>query len=54
MLLDRGKYFGVNILSMLVDNNTIRNYEQYSYNIFIDSVTTICYINDKIFDEMKY
>ena len=52
MLLDRGKYFGVNILSMSVNNNTIRNYEQYSYNIFIDSGTTICYINDKIFDEI--
>ena len=52
MLLDRGKYFGINILSISVNNHTIQNYEQYSYNIFIDSGTTICYINDKIFDEI--
>ena len=52
MLLDRGKYFGVNIASISVNNHTLQNYEQYSYNIFIDSGTTICYINDKIFDEI--
>ena len=52
MLLDRGKYFGVNIVSISVNNHTIQNYEQYTYNIFIDSGTTICYINDKIFDEI--
>ena len=52
MLLDRGKYFGVNIISISVDNQTLQNYEQYTYNIFIDSGTTICYINDKIFDEI--
>ena len=52
MLLDRGKYFGINILSISLNNHTLQNYEQYSYNIFIDSGTTICYINDKIFDEI--
>ena len=52
MLLDRGKYFGINILSISVNNHTVKNYEQYSYNIFIDSGTTICYINEKIFDEI--
>ena len=52
MLLDRGKYFGVNIASISVNNHTLENYEQYTYNIFIDSGTTICYINDKIFDEI--
>ena len=52
MLLDRGKYFGVNLISISVNNHTVENYEQYNYNIFIDSGTTISYINVKIFDEI--
>ena len=52
MLLDRGKYFGVNIESISVNNHTLENYEQYNYNIFIDSGTTISYINDNIFQEI--
>ena len=52
MLLDRGKYFGINILSISVNNKTLQHYNQYAYNIFIDSGTTICYINDKIFEEI--
>ena len=30
----------------------MENYEQYNYNIFIDSGTTISYINDNIFQEI--
>ena len=52
MLLDRGKYFGVSILTISVNNHTLQNYEQYNHNIFIDSGTTICYIQDKIFEEI--
>ena len=52
MLLDRGKYFGLTIKSMAVNNRTIENYRQYGFNIFIDSGTTISYINNKIFDEI--
>ena len=52
MLLDRGKYFGLTIKSMAVNNRTIENYRQYGFNIFIDSGTTISYINHKIFDEI--
>ena len=52
MLLDRGKYFGINIYSISVNNKTLQHYNQYAYNIFIDSGTTISYINDKIFEEI--
>jgi hypothetical protein len=52
MLLDRGKYFGLTIKSMAVNNRTIDNYRQNGFNIFIDSGTTISYINNKIFDEI--
>jgi cell division protein FtsB len=52
MLLDRGKYFGLTIKSMAVNNYTIENYNRWGYNIFIDSGTTISYINVKIFDEI--
>ena len=52
MLLDRGKYFGLSIKSMAVNNRTIETYKQYNFNIFIDSGTTISYINYKIFDEI--
>ena len=52
MLLDRGKYFGLRIKSMSVNNKTIENYREFGYNIFIDSGTTISYINNKIFDEI--
>ena len=52
MLLDRGKYFGLSIKSIAVNNRTIENYRQYAFNIFIDSGTTISYINNKIFDEI--
>ena len=52
MLLDRGKYFGLTIKSMAVNNYTIENYNRWGYNIFIDSGTTISYINEKIFDEI--
>ena len=40
----------INSVRELID--LVKNYEQYSYNIFIDSGTTICYINEKIFDEI--
>ena len=52
MLLDRGKYFGLSIKSMAVNNRPIENYSQFGYNIFVDSGTTISYINNKIFDEI--
>ena len=52
MLLDRGKYFGLTIKSMAVNERVIENYNRWGYNIFIDSGTTISYINDKIFDEI--
>ena len=51
MLVDRGKYFGLDIKSMTVNNQTIQNYKG-SFNVFIDSGTTISYINNKIFDEI--
>ena len=52
MLLDRGKYFGLTIKSMAVNEHIIENYNRWGYNIFIDSGTTISYINDKIFNEI--
>ena len=52
MLLDRGKYFGLTIKSMAVNDRDIENYNRWGYNIFIDSGTTISYIDDKIFDEI--
>ena len=53
MILDRGKYFGLNIESISVNNETLTQYQPFKYNIFIDSGTTICYIQEKIFDEIK-
>ena len=52
MILDRGKYFGLSIKSISVNDRNIENYSQFGYNIFIDSGTTISYINSKIFDEI--
>ena len=52
MILDRGKYFGLSIKSISVNDKNIESYSQYGYNIFIDSGTTISYINNKIFDEI--
>ena len=52
MILDRGKYFGLSIKSISINDKNIKSYNQYGYNIFIDSGTTISYINNKIFDEI--
>ena len=52
MLVDRGKYFSLKIKSISLNNRTVENYKEGGYNIFIDSGTTISYINNKIFDEM--
>ena len=52
MLLDRGKYFGLNVKSMSVNDKIIKSYSQWGFNIFIDSGTTISYMNDKIFNEI--
>jgi hypothetical protein len=52
MILDRTKYFGVTINSMSVNGNKIQSYNKGGYHNFIDSGTTISYINDKIFKEI--
>ena len=52
MLLDRGKYFGLIVKSLAVNNKTIKSYIPSRYHIFIDSGTTISYINNVIFDEL--
>ena len=52
MLLDREKYYGLTITSMSVNERKIESYSSSKFNIFIDSGTTISYINNKIFDEI--
>ena len=52
MLLDRGKYFGLTVKSLAVNNRTINSFNPSKYNIFIDSGTTISYIDNTIFDEI--
>jgi hypothetical protein len=52
MILDRSKYFGITINSMSVNEHKIERYNKEEYHNFIDSGTTISYINDKIFNEI--
>ena len=52
MILDRSKYFGITINSMSINENKIESYDMKEYHNFIDSGTTISYINEKIFNEI--
>jgi hypothetical protein len=52
MILDRSKYFGITINSMSVNGLKIESYNKEGYYNFIDSGTTISYINNKIFNEI--
>lgn len=52
MITDREKYFGLNVTSIFVNNKKIEHYTPGQYNFFIDSGTTISYINDQISDDI--
>jgi len=52
MILDRSKYYGITINSMSVNEQKIESYNIEGYHNFIDSGTTISYINEKIFNEI--
>jgi len=52
MILDRSKYFGITINSMSVNEHKIESYNIEEFHNFIDSGTTISYINEKIFNEI--
>ena len=52
MLLDRGKYFGLTIKSIAVNDKNIECFSSSKYNVFIDSGTTISYFKAEIFDEI--
>ena len=54
MITDRDKYYGLNISSIYVNDKKVENFVPGKYNIFIDSGTTISYINDKISSEMLF
>jgi hypothetical protein len=50
----QGKYFGLNVKSILVNNRKLVNYSENNFNnsIYIDSGTTISYFSKNIFDEI--
>ena len=52
MIIDGSKYFGITINSMSVNESKIESYKKEEYHNFIDSGTTISYINDNIFNEI--
>jgi hypothetical protein len=52
MIIDREKYYGLNITSIYVNNKKVENFIPGKYSAFIDSGTTISFLSDQISSEI--
>ena len=52
MFEEKGKYFKLNIKSILVNGKKLESYNQNQFQPFIDSGTTISYFENNIFNEI--